>query len=274
MSVLQLYPPGQHHSQPLQGLYLGLNLHHQAEAGNVHIYANYIASVDGRISLRNADTGEFGVPAAIANPRDWRLYQELAAQAEVMIVSARYMRQLAKGCAQDLLPVGQGEAYADLITWRQQQGLSAQPDVLILSASLDIPAEAIAGLTDRKLIVMAPAGADREKAQSLIAMGAEVRFTAADQVNGQDIRQWLIQLGYRSAYMIAGPQVHHTLVNAGVLDHLFLTTYHTLLGGDDYHTILEGDLSQAATLQLKQLYLDAHAPTPQHFAHYLLSREP
>jgi len=96
--VLQLYPAS-HRQRTLNGLYLGLNLHRQAEIGDVLIYANYIASVDGRIAVRDEGSGEFVVPPAIANKRDWRLYQELAAQADVMLTSARYFRQLATGVA-------------------------------------------------------------------------------------------------------------------------------------------------------------------------------
>lgn len=106
MSVLRLYPAPPEPTQ-LEGLYLKLNLHLQVEVGEILIYSNYIASMDGRISLRDTSTGRFIVPEAIANKRDWRLYQELAAQSDVMITSARYFRQLAKGEAQDLLPVGQ-----------------------------------------------------------------------------------------------------------------------------------------------------------------------
>ena len=127
MSLTRLLPaPPQ--TVPLEGAYLSLDLHRQAGAGDMLIYANYIASVDGRIALRHPVSGEFSVPTSLANPRDWRLYQELAAQADIMIVSARYMRQLAKGTAQDLLPVGEGEAYRDLREWRAAEGLAPQPD--------------------------------------------------------------------------------------------------------------------------------------------------
>ena len=104
MTVLRLYPAPQQ-KIPLKGLYLSLSLHRQAESGEVFIYANFIASLDGRISLLDAH-GEQGVPASLANKRDWRLYQELAAQSDIMLTSARYFRQLARGNAQDLLPVG------------------------------------------------------------------------------------------------------------------------------------------------------------------------
>ena len=89
--ILRLYPKP-HVMVPLEGVYLQLNLHKQGTAKKPLIYSNYIASLDGRISVRDAETGEFRVPETIANKRDWRLYQELAAQCDVIITSARYFR--------------------------------------------------------------------------------------------------------------------------------------------------------------------------------------
>jgi len=44
------------------------------------------------------------VPRAIANERDWRLFQELSAQADIFLTSGRYLREWAKGQAQEILP--------------------------------------------------------------------------------------------------------------------------------------------------------------------------
>jgi riboflavin biosynthesis pyrimidine reductase len=258
--------PAPARQMPLQGAYLNLDLHRQAGDGNILIYANYIASVDGRIALRDADSGEFAVPAAIANERDWRLYQELAAQADVMIVSARYMRQLAKGTAQDLLPVGQGPRYRDLRDWRAGQGLAAQPDVVIVSASLDIPGAALARLADRRVIVATTAGADADNVAALRERGTEVVVAGTDRVEGMALRQALTGMAYRSAYMIAGPAVHRMLLADGAIDRLFLTTRHRLLGGGEFHTILDQDLPAPVALALNAMYLDAEGE--QHFADY------
>jgi riboflavin biosynthesis pyrimidine reductase len=265
MDLIRLLPTPSE-QMPLEGAYLGLGLHRQAGDGDILIYANYIASLDGRISLRDAATGEFGVPASLANGRDWRLYQELAAQADVMIVSARYMRQLAKGMAQDLLPVGQGEAYRDLLDWRAAEGLAAQPDVVIVSTSLDIPPEALDRITDRRVLVATAADADAAAVSELETRGIEVVTAGEVQVEGRTLRRALIGRGYRGAYMIAGPGVHRMLLADGALDRLFLTTRHRLLGGRDFHTIVEADLPAPVRLMLQALYLDTEGE--QHFADY------
>ncbi len=243
--------------ETLNGLYLGLMLHQQAEVGQVLIYSNYIASLDGRIALQDERTGICAVPECIANARDWRLYQELAAQADVMLTSARYFRQLAQGCAQDLLPVGSGAEFQDLKVWRQQQGLQAQPDVVIVSASLDIPLSSLTRFSDRKLWVMTVAQADKQRLQALQQAGIGVLLAGDTQVDGVLMQQHLIRLKYRSAYMIAGPQLHATLLRASVLNRMFLTTHMTLLGQNAMHTILQGAMP-AQSCSLASLYWDEH----------------
>ncbi|WP_038247651.1 RibD family protein [Ghiorsea bivora] len=282
----QLYPQCDV-TRLLEGAYLDLNLHQQAKAGDVYIYVNYISSLDGRIALYNEQLAEYEVPPAIANGRDWRLYQELAGQADVMLTSARYFRQLAKGKAQDLLPVGEGEAYADIKHWREKQGLKPQPDVMVLSDSLDIPLEALEKVKDRKVIVCT-SSSDVEKITQLEQAGVLVLpVMSSDKVNsvareyplgevetsrdplgakptcgasfgvtGKFMRQCLLDLNYRSAYLIAGPKVHATFIKDACVNELFLTTHFTLLGGEKASGLVDADLSKAQSLKLISLYLD------------------
>ena len=270
MNGVQQLVPYARKVETLQGLYLDLLLHQQADAGQVLIYSNYIASLDGRIALHDEKTGVSSVPADIANARDWRLYQELAAQADVMLTSARYFRQLAQGCAQDLLPVGSGTDFEDLGRWRQQQGLRPQPDVVIVSASLDIPLSSVARFSDRKILVMTVAQAPQEKLRCLQQAGIDVLIAGETQVDGMLLQQHLTRLHYRSAYMIAGPQLHATLLRASVLHRLFLTTHMTLLGQDTMHTILQGAMP-AVSCTLASLYWDDD--DGQLFAQYHINGE-
>jgi len=272
MTVRCLYPAEKAGEYPLSGLYLERESIRKVDAeqdSGLLIYSNFITSLDGRISLQNAVSGEFSVPGHIANRRDWRLYQELAAQADVLITSARYFRQLDKGCAQDLLPVGREDAYQDLVAWRLQQGMQAQPDVLIVSASLDIPLAALRYLEHRSIVVMTPEGCDCKRREALVAAGVQVCESGKGQVSGTDIKRLLVKLGYRSAYMIAGPAVHRTLLVDGVLDRLFLTTHFSLLGQDAFHSILQGDMQPVAA-RLCSLYLDEAGQ--QIFAQYNMEK--
>ena len=258
--------PALSESLPLEGLYLSLNLHREAGEGDIHIYSNYVASLDGRISRFNPETCDYEVPKSLANARDWQLYQELAAQSDILITSARYFRQLSKGTAQDMLPVG--NKFEELKQWRSDQGLKAQPDVAIISNSLDIPNVAFEQVQDRSIYVFTSENAPQDKRALLESQGVTVVVAGEQSVEGESLRGALIDLGFKSAYMIAGPQVHRTLIEADVLDSLFLTTGFTLMGSENSHGFCEGVLSMSHAMQLQQLYLDEKGE--QMFAHYHL----
>ena len=243
-------------TSPIKGFYLDQALHRQADDGELLIYGNYIASLDGRISIYDPSSREFSVPDTLANKRDWYLYQELAAQSDILITSARYFRQLAKGRAQDLLPVGSEPDYAHLLEWRIKQGLAPQPSVAIMSRTLDIPLSSLEALKDRGVYIFTVESAPEDRRTALQASGVEVIPVGDRDVDALMMRRELIRFGFRSAYMIAGPQVHHTLIAAGAVDRLFLTTRFLLLGGQQYHTICEGELERPQNMRLDSLYFD------------------
>ncbi len=268
MMIRRLFPDPVS-QMPLEGLYLGLNLHREAVEGDLLIYSNYIATVDGRISHYNPVTGDYEVPDSLANKRDWRLYQELAAQSDILITSARYFRQLSSGRAQDILPVG--HHYPDLLAWREERGLKKQPAVAVLSRSLDIPPAAIEQLADRDIYLFTSSAASADKKRQFEAWGIRVVVAGETAVEGAHLKTELINFGFRSACMIAGPQVHRTLIAAGVLDQMFLTTRFMLLGGEKFHSLCEGELPESQEMQLQSLYMDGKGN--QSFSHYRLIAE-
>jgi len=82
-----------------------------------------------------------------------------------------------------------------------------------------------------------------------------------NQVTGDGLLQCLTRQGFVSAYAIAGPRALHTLVSAGVLDRLYLTCAHRLLGGTVFDTFVWGEsLNPTMDLELSQLYYDRCGP--------------
>jgi len=260
--ILELYPaPGKQHR--LQGLYLA-QIPHPAETDKQpFIYSNFISSLDGRIALPGPGRNSHQVPPAIANSRDWRLFQELAAQADLLITSGRYFRQAANQEAQAELPIGSAAEFQDLREWRIEKGLSPQPDIAVFSASLDVPVSSICQYTDRKVYIITGARADTQKLARLTdASHAEI-ITCGDQghVDGALLRDKLATLGYQRVYAIAGPSVLHTLLQGNALDRLYHTTAHCLLGGTKFDTFVWGpELKPAYYMPLQAMYLDPHAP--------------
>src|SRR5690554_2573818 len=80
--------------RPLAGLYRDATLPERGRTGP-WIYANFVTTLDGRISLVDESSSTEGVTASIGHSRDWRLFQELACRADVILSSGRYLRDLA-----------------------------------------------------------------------------------------------------------------------------------------------------------------------------------
>jgi len=256
-SLTRLFP-SREEDVALEGLYLQHALHRAQLRETPLVYSNFIESLDGRIAIAHPETGEKGVPAAITNPRDWRLYQELAAQADILVTSARYVRDFAAGEAQDALPLSDDPAYADLHAWRKEQGLAPQPAVVVLSASLDLPLEVLCEKLERPVYVATGAQADPERIKTLQDAGATVLIAGEGrQVEGRALIEALRTEGFCCIYSIAGTAVLETLVTAGVINRLYLTQVHRLLGGASYHTLLEGRLlDPPVDFVLNALYYD------------------
>ena len=126
-NIWQLYPTPAREIA-LNGLYLGHDLRGQHEAlGRPFVYTNYVTSIDGRTAIPRAGGKGMEVPKATSNDRDWRLFQELAVQADCLISSGRYLRDHAEGQAQEILRVYDEPRFADLGRWREERGLPATP---------------------------------------------------------------------------------------------------------------------------------------------------
>lgn len=262
--ILRLYPLPQE-QRPLAGAYLAHDLRaaareHFARSGQPYLYANFITSLDGRIAIPRPGEKDLAVPKQIANPRDWRLFQELAAQADLVISSGRYLREWAAGKAQEILQVDDPR-FADLRQWREAQGLAPQPDLAILSASLQFPIPDVLTAGGRQFIVFTPAGADPARVAEIERRGGKVVTASRESLEGGEVAARMADLGYRAVYSAAGPQILHLLASGGALNRLYLTFAFRLLGGDPYAGVVDGSLLEPPPgFNLNSLYLDPGGP--------------
>jgi riboflavin biosynthesis pyrimidine reductase len=256
-SLTRLYPlPPQTHD--LEGLYLAHDIRRLAqESEHPFVFTNFVASLDGRIAVTEDDGERMSVPGAVANPRDWRLFQELGAQSDVMIVSGRYLRDRARGEAQEVVNVDRPR-FADLKAWRERHGLSPRPDMAILSRSLEFPVPE--GLTDggRQATAYTGADPDPERVAAIEAQGVQV--VATGNRHGVEARSMIAHMakqGYRVVYSVAGPQIMHLLLVGQVLARLYLTYASRILAGDTFFTMVEGPrLRPPVGFRLNTLYHD------------------
>ena len=247
---------------PLEGLYLSEPFGPPAERTRTFVYANYISSLDGRISLPDPQTGKRGVPAATANARDWRLFQELTAGADAVLVSGRYVRDLRPGVAPQSFPVSDKPAYEDLLRWRRARGLAPQPAIVIVSASLDLPALRALADSDRPVYVATGQAADARKTARIEAQGVRVLLAGGGtRVEGRKLIDALARESHRNIALIGGGEMLHAFIADEALDRLYLTLACRLLGGTQFDTLLTGpELEQAARFELKALHYDGEGP--------------
>ncbi len=257
-NIMQLYPqPAQ--EQPLRGTYLAHQLRQYSQAsGKAYVYGNFVTSLDGRIAISHPNRSGLMVPKNIANNRDWRLFQELAAQADLIISSGRYLRDWADGRAQEILRVDDPD-YADLKEWRLAQNLPPQPDIAVISHSLHFPIPEMLTAGGRKVVVFTTADPDPQRVKEIEAKAGQVIVAGKDSVAGDQMVQHMRNLGYQTIYSAAGPRILHLLLAADVLDRLYLTYVNRLLGGQPYSSIVEGDLFETPVgMRLHTLIYDPH----------------
>ncbi|MDX1393997.1 MAG: pyrimidine reductase [Gemmatimonadota bacterium] len=261
---LRKLPLDEPSGRPLHGAHLDLDLRGRASATEPYVYAGFIASLDGRIAL----DGRAGPPRAVANDRDWRLFMELAMQADVVLSSARYVRERSTGLGQGLLPEPADERFRDLIEWRGARGLPERPCVGVLTSSGDLDPEVAAGLSE-DVFVLSGARPPRDVMAGCARMGVDVVVIGADastdavedggRLEGGQIVDALTSRGHRVICSMAGPIVLHAL--APRLDALFLTVVARLVGGLSYSSLLEGpELAVPKSFTLAGAHLDAAGP--------------
>ncbi len=255
-SVLRLFPlPSEECA--LKGLYLAQDLRRIAEvSGEPFIYANFVTSLDGRIAIEGPRNKGMIIPKSTSNERDWRLYQELAAQADLILSTGRYLRDWADGKAQEILQTDNPK-FKDLREWRVARGLKPHPDIAIISGSLEFPIPEVLTADGRKALFFTTANPNKVRVNEIEQKAGPVYVAGRKRVTGKLLRRRIQELGYETVYSAAGPQVHHLLLEGNVLDRLYLTSANRILGGETFDSILAGPLLKpAADFKLNSLYFD------------------
>ncbi len=267
MRVLTLYP-GDREERALAGLYLD-DL--PAKGGHPFLYANFLASLDGRIALRNAN-GRKGVPEAIANNRDWRLYTELLVQADAVLTTGRHAEALATGEQTDMIAIAH-DRYPDLRRYRRSRGLSEHPVCIVVTSRFAFPADALKKAHPGAILTIGP-HLDAAKRRAAHKAGIEtVSLDSGTQVTGKDLIAALAARGLRRVYMVGGPRLFRGLLADKIVHRLYLTTACRLLAGEqDTDTLVQGPvLPLPPEATLRRLALDLDGRPQQILASYDLT---
>lgn len=260
-SIYRLYPPP-YEAVALRGLYLNEALHLRGSVDQPFVYANFLTSLDGRIALENAQ-GQLHLPKSLTTPDDFRLFLELQCQADCLVTHGGYLRALHQGRLGNVLQIGAHELGRDLVDWRINQGLAPQPGIVIASGSLDFPMPASIRESGQACYIATGEGAEPTRVAAWRKQGYEVIFAGAGRmVEGGLLTARLGELGFRTIYLVAGPQMLDTMVRESRLALLFQTITHQLMGGEVFSSLVTGpELGPFGHLKMDSLYYDPSGPS-------------
>lgn len=230
---------------PLEGLYLGERLLEIAtQLGRSLVLTDYVTDKNGVIAKAAKDT-HFAVPAELKNPSDWDRYQELLAQADVMISSGDYFKRLAT--SQDILyQFEPGHAFESLGQWRLDAGYEKRsPDVAIVTRHLDFEIPEELRRSGRRIVIFTTdAMANSDEAGALRNTDTTVMGSGEAGVDGSRLIATLSKdLSYRVIMMVSGPQILELLLRAKRLDRIYITEVQAEIPFDDpssVQTVLSG----------------------------------
>lgn len=234
---------------PLEGLYLGQRLLEMSKKiGRSVVFADFLTDKNGVVAKADKPA-HFQVPVELKNPSDWRLFQELMAQADVVISTGAYFKRLGTigSTAQDILyQFEPGKEFEKLGQWRLSAGYKKRsPDLAVVSQHLDFdfPEELLR--SGRKITIFTTdAMANSDKARALNNAGALIIGSGKAGVDGNSMIAALSSgMGYRVIMMASGPSVLELLLAAKCLDLLYVTQAQLEIPFDDpatVQTILSG----------------------------------
>jgi len=190
-----------------------LDLIASAPEDRPYLVTNFAVTVDGRATLH-------GRSGPIGSKSDTEMLVCLRTRVDAVMIGAGTMR--AERYGRPIADPGKRGR-------RERRGFSQDPLLVIVSGRLDIPWDAPV-FEDRGARVLIFTTSDTEPPDTV----AEVRVVRHDgSVDlGEALRYLRSQRGVRALLCEGGPRLHAQLIDAGLVDELFITHAPKLAGGD------------------------------------------
>jgi riboflavin biosynthesis pyrimidine reductase len=187
------------------------------------VYANFVTSIDGVAAVGGVEMSSAMISGGASADRF--MMALLRAVADAIVVGAGTVREHGgPWTAEKAFPPG-----ADSFS-RQRAGISASesPTLVVVTASGQLPG-AHPGLADA-IVVTTSVGA-RALAEGGARVGEVIDVGGADRVDGAVAIDHLRERGYRRILTEGGPRLMGAMLEASVVDQLFLTISPKLIGG-------------------------------------------
>jgi riboflavin-specific deaminase-like protein len=218
-----------------------------APPGRPYVALNMVATADGRASVA-------GRTAPISSVADRQVFHALRTRVDAVMVGAGTLRT---------------ERYGRLVRdpHRREQrvaaGLAADPLAIVVSGRLDLPADLpLLQDPDSSVVVMTASAA------SLEGCAAQVEYLRSEPIDfAAALAALRSEHGVRSILCEGGPSLNASLLGAGLVDELFLTTVPKLAGGAGALTIV-GPAALDEPLDARLKWLLSHES--ELFARYAL----
>ncbi len=204
----------------------GLDLKSEAPPERPWVVLNMVATADGRAAIDGTTVGMGG-------PADRALFHELRTQVDAVMVGAR---------------TAAVERYGTLTrddadrAKRRAEGLEPEPLACLVSGRLSIPPDLPLLHRPRARVVVATAAPKAELAPA----AAAVSYVRAPVPAGRGVELGALlkrlrdDHGVRSVLCEGGPELNHALLEADLVDELFLSLVPTITGADDAPPIVTG----------------------------------
>jgi riboflavin biosynthesis pyrimidine reductase len=231
------------------------------------VYANFVASLDGVVAV--PDVPRSSALISGGSPADRFVMALLRACADAVVVGAGTLRSHGGPWTAAKAYPDAAEAFAEL---RRRLGLRPEPTLVVVTGSGELEKE-----VDKLhgAIVLTTEEAE-ERATRAVGAEAEVVALGRDgRVGARDIVAALSDRGHERILTEGGPKLMGQMLEAQVVDELFLTVSPILAGGggEPRPTLAAGvDLLPAGPPKAR--LLDARAHDSYLFLRYALPREP
>jgi riboflavin-specific deaminase-like protein len=220
MEFRRLLPePGRVELQPLLE---SLNLAALAPADRPYTVVNFVASVDGRATLRTRS-------GALGDDGDRAMFHGLREQADAVLTGTGTLRTERYGRI-----LGREERRRR----RVERGIPAEPLACIVSRSGDVPTDIpLFAEPEARVVVFVPTEIDTSACAAHIDV---VQIDVGELTQTTVLRRLHADYGVRALLCEGGPTLFGALLHEGVVDELFLTLAPKLAGGGVGPTITSG----------------------------------